>query len=57
MPKISRIKNSLTVLHLPLNVEIADCEVDAEPSFILKASDKCISLIPEETGDVGEVDP
>lgn len=56
MPKISGIKNSLTVLHLPFDVGIADCKVDVEPSFILKASDECTWLIPKEIEDAGEVD-
>lgn len=50
------IKNSLTVLYLPFNVEIADCNADAEPSFILKAPDECISFMPGDMGDIGKAD-
>lgn len=57
MPTISRYKNLHTVLHLPLNVEIVDCSVDVEPSFILKASDEYTSPILEETGDIEKADP
>lgn len=53
VPKYQRPRRggSLTVLHLPADVGVADCNVCTGLSFIWMSSDERTPLTPEETED------